>query len=42
MKKIQDRSIESFLVRRLREGKGIKRLLFVAKDGKVIDINELL
>ena len=42
MKKIQDRSVQSFLVSRLRKGKGIKRLLFVTRDGRVIDINDLL
>ncbi len=42
MKKIQDRSVQSFLVSRLREGRGIKRLLFVTRDGRVIDINDLV
>lgn len=41
MKKIQDRSVESFLIRRLREGKGIRHLIFVTREGKVIDINNL-
>lgn len=42
MKKIQDRSVQSFLASRLHDGRGIKRLLFVTRDGRVIDINELI
>ena len=42
MKKIQDRSIQSFMVKRLKEGKGIKRLIFVNRKGEAIDINELV
>ena len=42
MKNIQDRSIQNFLVARLREGKGIKKLFFVTRDGRLIDINKLV
>ena len=42
MKKIRDSSIQSFLISRLKKGKGIKRLLFVTKSGKVVDINDLV
>ena len=42
MKRIHDSSIQSFLIARLREGKGIKRLLFVTRGGKVVDINEIV
>ena len=42
MKNIQDRSIQNFLIARLREGKGIKRLFFVTRDGRLIDINKLV
>lgn len=41
MKKVQDRSIRSYLVTKFRERKGIKRLIFVDKQGNVIDIGEL-
>lgn len=42
MKNIRDKSIVSYLVSRLKRKKGIKRLIFVTRDGKAIDINELL
>lgn len=42
MKRIHDSSIQGFLLGRLKEGKGIKRLLFVNRSGKVIDINALM
>ena len=42
MKNIQDRSIKNFLIRKRREGRGIKQLYFVTRDGKLIDINKLV
>ncbi|MBR3415044.1 hypothetical protein IKG73_03505 [Candidatus Saccharibacteria bacterium] len=42
VKNVQDRSILHFLEERLRRKQGIKRLLFVTRDGKVIDINALV
>ena len=42
MKKIRDSSIQSFLISLIKKGKGIKRLLFVTKSGKVVDINDLV
>ena len=42
MKNIQDRSVERFLITKLRDGKGIHRLLFVTRGGKVVDINKLI
>ena len=42
MKKVQDRSIINFLASKLKEGKGIKHLIFVKRDGTAIDINDLV
>ena len=42
IKNMQDRSIQSFLLERLRRGHGIQRILFVNRKREVIDINELL
>lgn len=42
MKRVRDKSILSFLVSRLKAKKGIKRIIFVNRDGKAIDINELV
>ncbi|RYC74831.1 hypothetical protein [Candidatus Nanosyncoccus alces] len=42
MKKVQDRSIINFLTSKLKEGKGIKHLIFVKRDGIAIDINDLV
>lgn len=42
MKKIQDRSVQSFLLSRLREGKGLQRIILVTRDERAIDINALL
>lgn len=42
MKKIRDKSAQSFLVSRLLSGKGIKRLIFVNREGKAVDINALV
>lgn len=42
VKNVQDRSILHFLEGRLRQKQGIRRLLFVTRDGKVIDINALV
>ena len=42
MKNIQDRSVLNFLISRLKSGKGLKRLIFVTRNGKVIDINQLV
>lgn len=42
LKNVQDRSIKNFLVEKLKRKQGIRRLIFVTRDGKVIDINELV
>ncbi|MBR3594723.1 hypothetical protein IKL45_00585 [Candidatus Saccharibacteria bacterium] len=42
MKNVRDKSVQSFLVERLREGKGIQRILFVNRKREVIDINALM
>ncbi len=42
IKNIQDRSIQSFLLERLKRRHGIQRILFVNRKRKVIDINRLL
>ena len=42
MKNIQDRSVQSFLVSRLKAGKGIQRLILLTRDGQTIDINALV
>ena len=42
VKNVQDRSILHFLEGRLRQKQGIKRLLFVTRDGKVVDINAIV
>lgn len=42
MKNVQDRSIINHLITQLRAGKGLRRLIFVARDGKTIDINDII
>lgn len=42
MKNIQDRSIQSFLLERLRRRHGIQRIIFVNRKREAIDINSLL
>ena len=42
VKNLQDRSIQNYLITRMRRKKGIKRLLFITRSGKVIDIGDLL
>ena len=42
MKNIQDKSIQSFLLKRLELRHGIQRIVFVNRKRKVIDINSLL
>jgi len=42
MKDIRDTSIISYLKSRLQRKKGIKHLIFVTRDGRAIDINELI
>ena len=42
MKGVTDRSIQSFLISRMRRKKGLKRLYFVTKSGKAIDIGALI
>jgi len=41
MKKIQDRSVENYLITLLKAGKGIQRLILVTRDGRAVDINAL-
>ena len=41
MKNIQDKSIERFLIERLRRRHGIQRIIFVNRKREVIDINQL-
>ena len=42
MKSIQDKSIQSFLLARLKRGHGIQRIIFVNRKRKAIDINDLV
>lgn len=42
VKNLQDRSIQSHLIERLRFGHGLQRILFVNRRRNVIDINALL
>ena len=42
MKNIRDRSIQSFLIERLKRGHGIHRLIFINRRREVIDINKLV
>ena len=42
MKNIQDRSIQSFLLERLKLGHGLKRIIFVNRKRQAIDLNQLL
>ena len=42
IKKLKDENIEKYLYSRLIEKKGIKKIIFVRKDRKVVDINSLL
>ena len=42
MKNIQDRSIQNFLLERLKLRHGIKRIIFVNRKREAIDINNLL
>lgn len=42
MKNIQDRSVQNFLLKRLKLKHGIQRIIFVNKRRKAIDLNSLL
>lgn len=42
VKNVQDRSILHFLEEKARRKQGIRRLIFVTREGKVIDINALV
>jgi len=42
MKNIPDRSIQSYLVKQLKTQKAIKKILFVNREHKIIDINNLI
>lgn len=42
MKNIQDRSIQSFLIERLKRRHGVRRIIFVNRKRKAIDINSFL
>ena len=41
-KNLQDKNIEKYLISRLKQKKGIGRLIFITKNGEVIDINDRL
>ena len=40
VKRIQDRSIRTYHIKRMKRKHGIQKLLFVTKTGKVVDINK--
>ena len=40
--KIEDKKIEKELMKRLIIGKGLKRIIFIDKKGRIIDINKLI
>ena len=42
MKNIQDRSVQNFLLGRLKLGHGLQRIIFVNRKREVVDINSLL
>lgn len=42
IKNLQDRSIRSYLISRMKRKKGIRRLLFITRNGKVIDIGDFV
>lgn len=42
MKNIQDKSIQSFLLERLKRRHGIQRIIFISRKREVVDINSLL
>lgn len=42
MKNIQDRSIQSFLIERLKRRHGVRRIIFVNRKREAIDINSFL
>ena len=42
MKNIQDRSIQSFLIERLKRRHGVRRIIFVNRKREAIDINNFL
>lgn len=42
MKNIQDKSIQNFLIERLRRRHGIKRIIFINRKREVLDINRFL
>ena len=42
MKNIKDKSVESFLLERLKMRHGIKRIIFVNRKRMVVDINNML
>ena len=42
IKNLKDKNIEKYLISRLKQKKGIGRLIFITKNGEVIDINDRL
>ena len=42
IKNIQDRSVQSFLIERLKRKHGVSRIIFVNRKREVVDINSLL
>ncbi|MBQ3430680.1 hypothetical protein IJG20_01080 [Candidatus Saccharibacteria bacterium] len=42
IKDVRDKSILNYLTKRLKRKKGIKHLIFVTREGKAIDINEII
>lgn len=42
IKNIQDRSVQNFLIERLRRKHGVSRIIFVNRKREVVDINNLL
>ena len=42
IKNVSDNSIQNVLISRLRKGHGLKRLIFIKRDGEVVDINLLV
>ena len=42
IKNLKDKNIEKYLISRLKQKKGIGMLIFITKNGEVIDINDRL
>lgn len=42
MKKVSDNSICNLLVSRLQKGHGLKRVIFIKRNGEVVDINQFV